>query len=92
MYKPDKSIIYAQNKRIKELKEYEKSGKYHIVLLITSYCSDNPDCTNAYPCEDCVQISNIAVIKKEHIYDVVCGYDFLKERRNDFQEEKIITI
>ena len=50
--------------------------KNRFVLLITSYCGDNPECTNFRPCLDCLQMCNVAVLENNEI-TAICGYDYI---------------
>lgn len=50
--------------------------KNRFVLLITSYCSDNPECTDFRPCLDCLQMCNVAVLENNEI-TAICGYDYI---------------
>ena len=73
-----KMIKDRQDISIAELKDAANDKTKHLVLLITSYCSDNNNCTDAYPCVECLKMSNIVAIDSSCINDgVICGYEFL---------------
>jgi len=61
----------ADNKRI--------SGNVP-VLLLASYCEDK-ECTDKYPCEECLKMCNIAFIDRNAIKPdkIICGYNFLND-------------
>lgn len=56
----------------------QEQGEERRVLLLTSYCGDNPDCTNNHPCYECLQMCNVAVIKESAIEHVLGGFNFVK--------------
>ena len=48
------------------------------VLLLASYCgSDDKDCTDDFPCDECMKMCNIGVISGD--LEVIGGFDYLKE-------------
>lgn len=57
------------------LKTFHTDVKDRRVLLMASYCGDNPDCTNDLPCLDCLKMSNVATTNV--IKDIIGGYDYL---------------
>jgi hypothetical protein len=73
----DEMIRQAQNNAIEKLRAL--GDEYSSVLLLASYCSDNPKCTEYNPCKKCLKMCNIAIIKRKHVKidNVICGYDFL---------------
>ena len=48
------------------------------VLLLASYCGDENEnnCSENFPCDDCLQMCNVAVVKGD--IDVIGGFDYLK--------------
>lgn len=48
-----------------------------IILLMASYCGDNPECTEFRPCLDCLQMSNIAILENGEV-TAICGYDYIQ--------------
>lgn len=65
----------------KKNKEFVEQGypiSNDIVLLLASYCTDNPECTDYRPCIDCLQMCNIAILENGKL-DVVTGYEFIKD-------------
>lgn len=58
-------------------------GSHYPMLLMASYCGDNPKCTDELPCEDCLEMSNIVLIPKEQvkIENIIAGYDFVNDCR-----------
>lgn len=83
----DDQIKQQQEKNLAELKSYDPD-KYYPVLLLTSYCDNNDECTDFLPCEECLEMCNIAIVKRENIEKVICGYNFLdkKEYRKNTQK------
>lgn len=71
-------IIKVLKKKSKQFQEKGYPFKNRFVLLITSYCSDNPQCTDFRPCLDCLQMCNIGILEDDHI-TAVCGYDYIKD-------------
>jgi len=59
---------------IKEGYPYENG----FVLLMTSYCEDNPECTKFRPCLDCLQMSNIGILENGEV-TAICGYDYVRD-------------
>ncbi len=74
-----KDINDHQAKCINRLKEMN-TDTHRAVLLSASYCQDE-GCTDYHPCIECLEMSNIAIIKKEaiSIENVICGYSFINE-------------
>ena len=82
--KYDKSITDDMEKCDEKLRSFSANGSLIPVLLLTSYCGDdNSKCTDANPCEDCLNMCNIAFIDKDAIKseNVICGYDFMEDYR-----------
>lgn len=52
--------------------------KNRFVLLIASYCGDNPECTDFRPCLDCLQMSNIGILEDGEV-TAICGYDYIHD-------------
>lgn len=51
------------------------------VLLLCSHCGDeNPECSDDFPCPECLQECNVAEVLVA-LEDVRGGFDFLKRRR-----------
>ena len=78
-------ITDHQSKIIDSLKtkneQFDEEGypfTNRFVLLLCSYCSDNPQCTDFRPCFKCLQMSNIGIMEDGNITGV-CGYDYIKD-------------
>lgn len=74
------NLVGKQQEEYKRmLKESENHDEFRPVLLMASYCN-NPECTDSYPCEDCLHMCNIVFIPTKAIIakNILCGYDFLK--------------
>ena len=49
------------------------------VLLITSYCGDDSaECSDDFPCSDCLDMCNVAEIEYPKNITVLGGLDYLK--------------
>mgnify|MGYP003545142240 CR=1 FL=1 len=84
------NIKYLQNKK----HQFDKEGypfKNRFVLLITSYCIDNPKCSDFRPCLDCLQMCNVGILEDGKI-SAICGYDFINPAHIDKNVYKIRTI
>lgn len=78
-------FIGSENERLNILKkkseQFREVGypfKDRLVLLMTSYCGDNPECTDYRPCLDCLKMCNIAILQEGEI-TTVCSYDFIQD-------------
>lgn len=47
------------------------------ILLLASYC-DNPDCSDIFPCRDCLVMCNVARLQTNVLIDILGGFDYLK--------------
>ena len=81
--KVDKIIKQGQKDAIEKLRLLSVSGNLRPILLLTSYCDDNSHCTNTNPCNECIEMCNIAFIEKDAIKldNVVCGRNFIADYR-----------
>ena len=55
------------------------------VLLLCSYCGDdNPECSNDFPCPECLQMNNVAEVDVDaiQIERVFGGLEYLKHLRD----------
>jgi len=51
------------------------------VLILASYCGDdNPACSEAFPCSDCLAMCNVA--NMTGTLDVLGGFNFLRDTRD----------
>ena len=57
----DHMIRNIQTKCIEKLRKVENEDKYFRVVLMVSYCRNNPLCTDELPCPYCLRMSNIAL-------------------------------
>ncbi len=48
------------------------------VLLIFNRCCEN-GCTDNLPCENCLRMCNIAILKEDVEIEVIGGYDYLTD-------------
>jgi len=79
----DKIIRKGQEDAVEKLRLFSVNGSLMPILILASYCGDNPNCTEAKPCEECLKMCNIAFIDRDAIKidKVVCGFDFLEDYR-----------
>lgn len=56
--------------------------KNQIILLMASYCGDDPECTEFRPCLDCLQMSNIGILENGQL-TAICGYDYIQDVKLD---------
>lgn len=78
-------IIEDQFEKVQLLNEkneqFYKEGypyKNKIILLMASYCGDDPECTEFRPCLDCLQMSNIGILENG-VVTAICGYDYIQD-------------
>jgi len=50
---------------------------YMRCLLLASYCVDNDDCTDEFPCDDCLRMCNVIIVPTTK-YEILGGLDYLK--------------
>lgn len=62
-----------------------KLEKGQRVLLLTSYCegTERVDCSDEFPCDECLRMDNVVVLKTNAIIEILGGLEFLKENKND---------
>jgi len=41
-------------------------SKYR-VLLLCSYCDENPSCSDDYPCDDCLKMDNVVIVSGDAV-------------------------
>lgn len=83
MTEVEKIIKQGQKNAVEKLHLFSVNGSLRPVLLLDSYCGDNPKCTDTNPCETCIGMCNIAFIDKDAIKSdkVICGRDFIEDYR-----------
>ena len=67
----------------KKKRQFDEEGypfKNRFVLLITSYCGDNPECSVFKPCLDCLQMCNVGILEDGEI-TAICGYNYINPVR-----------
>ena len=53
-------------------------------LLLASYCGDdNKNCSEDFPCDDCLQMCNIVIINESSKLEILGGMDYLKDIKNE---------
>jgi hypothetical protein len=74
------TIRKAQEEARERLKAETIDENRHAVLLMASYCHNNPNCTDHLPCIECLKMCNVAIINLNSVNykDVIAGYDFIK--------------
>jgi len=79
--KVDEAIKKGQLDAIEKMRLFSASDNLRPILLLASYCGDNPKCTDTNPCKECLGMCNIAFIDKDVIKldKVVCGRDFIED-------------
>jgi hypothetical protein len=53
------------------------------VLLLASYCGgDTTECSDEFPCAECLQMNNVAVVSGDAVRDgqILGGFDYLKTK------------
>jgi len=59
-----------------------KFGVPKRVILLASYCGGgNADCTDHLPCNECIRMCNVAVVKQPSEMKVLGGIDYLRYKR-----------
>ena len=53
--------------------------KGYSAILLASYCDDNPKCTEAYPCIDCIKMCNVITFPDPVKIEVHDGFDYMRE-------------
>lgn len=72
--------LHLLEKKSNQFQEQGYPFKNKLVLLITSYCIDNPECTDYRPCLDCLQMCNIGILEDGNV-TAVCGYDYIQDAK-----------
>ena len=52
-------LVKYWEKEAKMAREALRSKTNQRVLLLSSYCGDNPSCSDTYPCLNCLEMSNV---------------------------------
>ena len=56
------------------------------LLLLASYCQDeelHPDCTEDFPCHECLQMCNVVNVPDDTKLEVLGGLCYLKEEAEE---------
>ena len=62
--------------------ENKKTNDHYRMLLMASYCDDNPECTDKLPCEECLKMGNIVLMPKDQIKteNIIGSYNILNKK------------
>jgi len=71
-------IKKAQTEILEKIDTLSKDSTLRPVLILASYCTDNPNCTDEHPCDECLGFCNVAFVKKDDISNVVCSLNFVR--------------